>query len=266
MRVERFSTTESPRLSLTIPAGSIDVETSDTGETVVQLEPVRGDDREAVLEAVVAQRGRDVVVDIHEERRFLFVGHIPEVRATIRCPHRAELAVKSVSADLHARGVFGATDVKTVSGDVDVESVDGDANVKTVSGDARLGEVSGRATTQTVSGDLAARRVGGSAEFRSVSGDAQVAEAGSSVTGQTVSGDVRIDAVSQGSVTLKTVSGDVRVGVRQGSKLWVDAKSMSGDTSSELPLGDSPPGGDGAPLVEIRATAMSGDIRIVRAG
>ena len=265
MRVERFRTGEPPRLSLTIPAGSIDVETAETGETVVELEPVRDDDREAVQEAVVAQRGREIVVEIHEERRFLFVGDIPEVRARIRCPHGAELAAKSVSADVHARGTLGATDVKTVSGDVDVERVDGEANVKTVSGDARLGEVSGRATTQTVSGDLAARRVSGSAEFRSVSGDAHVAEAGSSVTGQTVSGDVRIDAVSQGAVTLKTVSGDVRVGVREGSKLWVDAKSMSGDTSSDFALGDSPPGGEGAPTVEIRATAMSGDIRIMRA-
>jgi hypothetical protein len=39
---------------------------------------------------------------------------------------------------------------------------------------------------------------------------------------------------------------------------------MSGDTSSELDVRDAPPEGDG-PLVEVRATAMSGDIRVKRA-
>jgi hypothetical protein len=38
---------------------------------------------------------------------------------------------------------------------------------------------------------------------------------------------------------------------------------MSGETSSELEVGDAPPDGEG-PLVELRATAMSGDIRVKR--
>jgi hypothetical protein len=57
----------------------------------------------------------------------------------------------------------------------------------------------------------------------------------------------------------------MHVGIRPGSSLWLDVKSVSGDTSSDLAVGDTPPEGDG-PLVELRATAMSGDIRIVRAG
>jgi hypothetical protein len=69
----------------------------------------------------------------------------------------------------------------------------------------------------------------------------------------------------QGSVTLKSVSGDMHVGIRRGSGVWLDVKSVSGDTSSELAVDDTPPEGDG-PLVELRATAMSGDIRIVSAG
>jgi hypothetical protein len=39
---------------------------------------------------------------------------------------------------------------------------------------------------------------------------------------------------------------------------------MSGDTSSELEIGDAPALGDG-PEVDLRATSMSGDIRILRA-
>ena len=68
----------------------------------------------------------------------------------------------------------------------------------------------------------------------------------------------------EGEVTLQTASGDIQVGIKQGSKLWIDARSMSGDTSSELELGDAPTDGEG-PLVEVRATAMSGDITVKRA-
>jgi hypothetical protein len=61
------------------------------------------------------------------------------------------------------------------------------------------------------------------------------------------------------------MSGDITVGVRQGSNLWVDARAMSGDLSSEVDLDDAPPSDDGGPLVELRATSMSGDIDVVRA-
>jgi hypothetical protein len=61
------------------------------------------------------------------------------------------------------------------------------------------------------------------------------------------------------------MSGDITVGIRQGSNLWVDARAMSGDLNSEVQLDDVPPSEDGAPLVELRATSMSGDIDVVRA-
>jgi hypothetical protein len=42
----------------------------------------------------------------------------------------------------------------------------------------------------------------------------------------------------------------------------MDVKTITGDARSDLDAGDDD--GDG-PLVELKATAMSGDIRIVRA-
>ena len=81
---------------------------------------------------------------------------------------------------------------------------------------------------------------------------------------QTASGDQEVGSVSEGQITLQSASGDIEVGVKKGSKLFIDARSMSGETSSDLEVGEAPPEGEG-PLVELRATAMSGDIRIRRA-
>ena len=61
-----------------------------------------------------------------------------------------------------------------------------------------------------------------------------------------------------------SASGDIEVGVRAGSKLFIDAKSMSGDMRSELEVTDSPSGSNGTNL-ELRAMTMSGDVTIRRA-
>jgi hypothetical protein len=241
VRSETFHTPGELSVRIRIPAGRVDIETVAGEETRVELESDPGVEEEAVITA----RGGEVVVEI-EERRLLFLRTAPDARVRITCPPGARLELKGISTDFAARGDFGPAVVKTVSGDVELERVDGDLEVKTTSGDVAADAVSGRATVQSISGDV------------------RVGEAGGSVTAQTVSGDVRLASVREGAVTLKSVSGDMQIGIRAGSSLWVDANSISGDTTSELAVGDTPPEGEG-PLVELRATAMSGDIRIVRA-
>ena len=63
---------------------------------------------------------------------------------------------------------------------------------------------------------------------------------------------------------MQSASGDKTVGIRRGSRVHIDVRTMSGDTSSELEIEDAPALGEG-PEVELRATSMSGDIRILRA-
>ena len=75
---------------------------------------------------------------------------------------------------------------------------------------------------------------------------------------------MRIGSATQGQVALQSVSGDLTVGLRSGSKLWVNARSTSGKTTSELEVRDEPPT-NGGPLVELQAKSVSGDIRIHRA-
>jgi DUF4097 and DUF4098 domain-containing protein YvlB len=106
--------------------------------------------------------------------------------------------------------------------------------------------------------------VHGEASLRSASGDVRVEEAADSITIQTASGDQRIGVATVGRVTLQSASGDQMVGIRRGSAVHLDVRTMSGDASSELEVRDQRPADD-APLVELRATSMSGDIRIHRA-
>ena len=140
--------------------------------------------------------------------------------------------------------------MNTASGDVRFEHVGGEAQVNSASGDVNLDRVDGALTVNTASGDVEIRRIQGEGKIRAASGDISIDEADSSLKVQTASGDVQVDSVREGDVTLQTASGDIQVGIKQGSKLWIDARSMSGDTSSELELGDAPTDGEG-PLVEV---------------
>src|SRR5439155_1156109 len=102
------------------------------------------------------------------------------------------------------------------------------------------GEIERDATVKTVSGDVRLERVGGELRFTTVSGDVLVRSVARSVEGKAVSGDVRLESTREGTVTVQSVSGDIEVGVEAGTNLDVDAGSVSGDLSSEVPLGSEP--------------------------
>ena len=272
MRTERFHTPGPLVVDVQVPAGRVELFSVDGEETTVELRPLRDNDasREAVEEALVELREegarRRVVVDVERRTFFGITFEVNrEVGVTVRAPHGADVEVKVASADVATTGRFGSGDIKTASGDVAVDGLDGDARIKTASGDVAVRSVRGSAELQAASGDIAVQEVGGPARVRSASGDVAIRDAGAGVSVNTASGDVRVEAVAQGRVELKSASGDLWVGVREGSRVWVDARSISGDASSDLDLGGDAGEADEGPLVEIDAASMSGDIRIARA-
>jgi DUF4097 and DUF4098 domain-containing protein YvlB len=263
MRRETFETPGPLELSVRVPAGNIDLETAEGAETVVEISANSEIEEDARIELHPKRDGHEVLVVI-EKKSGLFRSFREDVRVRISSPPGADVDLSTASADVEARGMYGATKVNTASGDIQFEHISGDAQVNSASGDVEIERVDGALSVNTASGDVEIRRIGGDAKVRAASGDIQVHEADSSLKVQTASGDVEAASVREGEVTLQTASGDIEVGIKQGSKLWIDARSMSGETTSELELGDTPADGEG-PQVEVRATAMSGDIRVKRA-
>jgi hypothetical protein len=280
MRSETFSTPGPVRLDLELPAGLIEIETANTDETHVEL--VSASSNEQVREMVEGARiesnrrgdGYEVAVEVRT-RHGVWVSFskgpdirigTPEMRLRITCPAGAELEVRTKSADLDARGHYGNVDVRTASGDVKVES-SAEARVKTASGDVHVDSVGGALDVKTASGDLYAGTVAGDSSLQLVSGDVLIREADGSVAANTISGDQRFEAVLQGRLELRAVSGDIGVGIRRGSRVFIDANTVSGSTSSEFDLSDAPaaPPSEHAPLVEVFAKTISGDVRIERA-
>jgi DUF4097 and DUF4098 domain-containing protein YvlB len=266
---ERFETPGPVAVEVRCAEGDIELE-AQPGTAVTEVEvDARGSDDGAqeLLEATrvelrEARGGHEVIV--HVPKRSGIFRRSVDARIVVRAPEGADVRVDAATADMRARGRFGSFFVQSASGDVDVEAV-GELNVKTASGGVRVGDVAGAASLNTASGDMILGRVGGALTVNSASGDVSVREAAADATVSTASGDVRVDALVQGRAKLRSASGDLTAGIVKGSTVWVDARSMSGDTTSELELGDAQPAEEGGPVVELQAMTMSGDITIVRA-
>ena len=276
MRTETFPTPRELTIDVRLPRGDIRVETADVTETTVTLDG-SGERAERQIEKAVLrleERGdRDeLLVDVDVDdfqwsskrvRISFSLDRHDKVDVKIVAPHGTNLKATTGSADIRAAGRFGELETKTGSGDISVDEVERDAEIKVASGDVRLDRVGATLKVQTAAGDVHSGPVGGDAQIKTAAGDVNLEDVGGSVSINSASGDLRVGAVTQGTVELKSVSGDMLVGIRRGSRVWMDVKTVTGDASSDL---DSGADDDGkGPLVELKATAMSGDIKIVRA-
>jgi DUF4097 and DUF4098 domain-containing protein YvlB len=256
MRSETFATPGRVRLVVKLPAGNVDLETTDAASTTVEVEGPQEDDFQIELRP----RGEASEVVVEAAKRF---GFSRDHRVTVAAPHGADLEVKTGSADVQARGRYSDVDVLTGSGDVVVDQAS-ELAVKTGSGDVEVRHVEGEAAATTGSGDVELGHIGGGGRFRTGSGEVSIGEADGDISIMTASGDQTIRSAGSGRLRLRAASGDVHVGIRRGSRVFVDARSASGDMDSELELEGDLPAGEG-PLVEVDATTASGDVRIARA-
>jgi hypothetical protein len=260
-------------LRLRVSSGDIVVDADSDGHTEIEVQPANRAAEEVLDRVRVESRetssGTRIDLETPDREgagglgRALLGRGSPEFEIRIRCPEGSALELESRSADLEARGRLGALEVRTASSDVSAEHVLGNASLTGASGDVELGRVDGSASMTTASGDVSIGTVGGILRANLVSGDLDVREAAESVDAKTVSGDQSLECVSAGTVSLRSVSGDVSVGVRRGAAVWLDVRTLSGDTHSELSPEDGPPAE--GPNVEIRINTVSGDVHIARA-
>jgi hypothetical protein len=231
-----FATPEPPKLRVSNPSGRIEIEAAPRAETIVEIE---GSDAE---EIAVEQRGREIVVE--RKRKLGRGGGTYDIR--ILAPEGADAELDLASAETRTTGPLGDVRVRTASGDMQLDSVGGRLDVSTASGDIVVAAATGGGTIRTASGDIVVR------------------EAGGRLGVMTASGDVVVGAIAEGGLDLKSASGDMRIGIAAGSRFHVDARSLSGDTTSDLEVLGVETTTEG-PLVELKATSMSGDIRLIRA-
>ena len=178
--------------------------------------------------------------------------HSSGAELAIEVPHGATVVVETQSADIVASDLSGEKRFRTASGEVKLSRLAGGLDVETVSGEI---EVEGSApldlTAKSVSGDV---RVRVSTIRRLDLG--------------TTSGDIRLDATlaGNGPFAMRSISGDVTIVGRAGFR--VEAESITGDLSSDVPSKrESLPGRKvlvvGRPGPTLTFRSVSGDFHVV---
>ena len=169
----------------------------------------------------------------------------------IEVPHGASVSVDTGSADISASDLSGSKTFRTASGEVSLDRFAGGLEVETVSGEI---EIDGSAPL-----DLA---------LKSVSGDVQVrVPSVRRLDLGTTSGDIRLDAelAGNGPFAMRSISGDATIVARNGFR--VEAESITGDLSSDLPSKrESLPGRKvlivGRPGPTLSFRSVSGDLHV----
>jgi DUF4097 and DUF4098 domain-containing protein YvlB len=219
--------------------------------------------RTAAAETRVEMVGDELVVETPQARGFV-IRRTPPVNIAIRLPLDSRLTLRSASADMVVDGRVGDTDINTASGDVRLDHVAGHLRRNAASGDLQFDRVDGEVQLATASGDVRAGTVGGDLSAKSASGDITLDAVGGSARVVSASGDVKLGNLATGDTRIHTASGDVLIGVNQGTAVWMDMSSSSGDTRSELAVGNVAPV-DSPATLQLRVRTASGDITIRRA-
>ena len=268
--VHVFETPGDVSLQVRLPSGRVVVTTADEARTTVEIVGRRGQDAVDEIDVTIDERRGEHVIRIEQKDRFRW-GPIQitwggDFECRVTCPRGANLELSGGSTDVKVDGELGDVTVRTASGDVRLDTVRGELQVKTASGDVWLDGAEADASVATVSGDVELGRVAGALTARTVSGSVKVGAVARALGVSTTSGDVQVGSVGNGDVRVQSVSGDVRIGIGRGTRVWVDATSLSGTLESELGLEDHQGGGDEEDgVVPLHVKTVSGDVSIVRA-
>ncbi len=268
-----------------IRSGSVEVDAAGPdGSVAVAVHALNDAARDLLGSVRVLHADGTVSVPLPHEHGGLFRGRTPDFALRIRMPADSGLRVSAASADVTGTGHVGEVEVATASGEVDLAGVAG-GRVSVASGDVRIADVAGAIEVRSASGDVSLVHVGGDARVHSVSGDVRIdsADAGASVesasgdvrigraagrvTVRTASGDVTVGSLLGAAARLTTVSGDVEVGVPDGTAVWLDVSTRSGEVSSDFTGSAGGAGGEptaGDRVLELRVSTVSGDVAVRR--
>jgi DUF4097 and DUF4098 domain-containing protein YvlB len=246
-----FTTPDPVDLDVEIQAGDVTITATETTETVVSI---GGSGADQVL---VGQNGRTVSVIGPKLEGLL--RRTPSLDVSVTVPTSSDLTLKVGSADVAARGTFGAVQARSGSGDISLDQLTAPSRAVTGSGDLSINRAAAPLEATSGSGDVGVGECAEGLRVKVGSGEIALGTAVGDIAATTGSGDIRIRSLGEGEARLRTGSGDVRVGVPDGVPVWTDISAQGGVTSTLTSRGAP---ADGEAFVAVRAQVGSGSIHL----
>jgi len=238
-----------------------DIRVSESRDTVALHITGERDPGDVIVDTSTDADGTVRLTVTEKRRRGVVWGRRRGLTIELATPPSTSLTVDGVATDLRSTGTLGSVHCSTAAGDTRLDHVTGDVHVKGATGDVRVAVVGGELNVHLVSGDVTAGDVAAGAQLRTASGKVTVGSIRGISAVNSVSGDVRVASAGAGSLAVQVLSGDVSVGIAPGVGSGLDVSTLSGRTTSDLPVTGSPTHPD-SPRLDLTVSTVSGDVRI----
>lgn len=252
-----YTSVDIENINIKVSSADVDFSQSDSDEIKVRITGY-GSDKDKDLYKV-AQSGKDIDV-IQQKKRFGFWSFF-----TNKETHHIEIAIPaSYSKNISATVVSGDINLK---GDYILHTI----NICKTSGDFFSDSIkTDRATFTSVSGDIKINNLSGAYGINLTSGDVEIGRLSGNGSITAVSGDIKCDLASlSGNFNASSTSGDIDIRLESGISAKINANSVSGGITSNLPINYSGRGNHhGSAVVgngennKITISNVSGDIDI----
>ena len=187
-----FDVTGPLRLEIELASGDIEIDPTLDGKVEVELIAHDEESQRLVDDARVELQNGRLLVDVPKKRSGFSLSVVfgrGGITCRVRCPEGSDVAARTKSADLRARGTIGSLSMATASGDRRADRVLGAVKVKSASGEIEIAVAESSVNAQTASGDIEIGTARGKVSAQSASGDVTIGEAYDDVHANTVSGD-----------------------------------------------------------------------------
>ena len=256
---KRFTVKGPPSVTATTFDGSIQVQSWDNADVLVEIEK-RGPTRAALdeIEVKASQNGNEIVVEARRPRHSVHVFGLnawPTARLTVWVPRHADVRARSGDGSISIDRVNGKLDAHTSDGSIRATDIAGDLNLTSGDGSVTVDNAEGRLALDT--GDGSVNVSGKLAVVRLRTGDGSIVYRADA--GTTMNDDWDI-TTGDGGVTLYLPSGfgaepDAHTG--DGSIRTDLGLNAGSDDSSKTVRGRIGPGGR-----QLRIRTGDGSIRI----
>ena len=240
-----FAVQAGGNLQAATQGGDITIKTSDSPEVHVLVQQVirasseqEADEILSKLTLTLEQSGNDVTAEAKYEKRGpgSWFGNWPPVTVSfvVTVPKNFNLKLNTSGGNIAVASLTGNVHARTSGGDLRFDRIDGDIDAGTSGGNVSLKEGTARAMLRTSGGDIEIDRAGGPTDVSTSGGNIKINSVAQLISATTSGGNVRavITEPLKQDTLLSTSGGDVDVEVVKGAGFELDASTSGGDVKA----------------------------------
>jgi len=240
---QAFEVAPGGKLTVNASRGSIDVETTESNQVLIEIEP-RGwslEEFQKEFKVEFDQSGNDVsvVIEPHSKTSKWFNwGRSKGYRLHAFIPVRFDIDLNTSGGGISVNDLQGEVLAKTSGGSMDFGRIEGPVSAKTSGGNIKVAECVGDVEVSTSGGNIQLGKVEGYVKASTSGGNIKVDGVGDTLIAKTSGGSIEATIAEQpsGDCHLRTSGGDVTVRLASDLGFEIDAKTSGGRVHTDLPV------------------------------